>query len=327
MSQTGAVAPESADADGRVDALSRGKPAQPLTDSHKGPERVVNYILGPEDQIIVRAFRAEELSEKPIQIAGDGYISLPMLGRVKAAGLSVGALEADLSEKLKSYVREPQVTVFVAEYHSEPVSVVGSVTRPGVIQLMGRKNLVEVIALAGGLNADAGNTIVITRELSVGRIPVPGATDDPNGRFSVAKVNLRGVMEARNPQDNILVEANDVIAIPKAQLLYVVGEVQRPGGYALNEKDTVTVLQALALAGGFTVKASPKKARILHQNNDQTNRIELATNVKKILDGTTPDVALRADDILFVPNSLPKSAGAAAVQTALSMAGVMVYRF
>jgi polysaccharide biosynthesis/export protein len=161
----------------------------------------------------------------------------------------------------------------------------------------------------------------------VGRIPLPGAIDEPNGRFSVAKVNLRGVMEARNPQDNIFVETNDVITIPKAQLLYVVGEVQRPGGYALNEKDTVSVLQAVALAGGLTGRASPKKAKILHQNQDQTNRTELATNVKKILDGTAPDVLLRADDILFVPNSLPKSAGAAAVQTALNMAGAAVYRF
>ena len=149
----------------------------------------------------------------------------------------------------------------MAEYHSEPVSVVGSVGNPGVIQLRGRKTLVEVIALAGGLKPDAGNSIVITREIAHGRIPLPGATDDADGRFSIAKVNLRSVMEARNPQDNILVKTNDVITIPKAQLLYVVGEVQRPGGYALNEKDTITVLQAVALAGGLTGKASPRRPK------------------------------------------------------------------
>jgi polysaccharide export outer membrane protein len=313
---------------GLAGAVSTDKTAQTGANApQKGPERVVNYVLGSEDQIIIRAFRAEELSDKLIQITGDGYINLPMIGKVKAAGLTVGGLEADLTERLKNYVREPQVTVFVAEYHSEPVSVVGSVARPGVIQLKGRKNLVEVIALAGGLNPDAGNTILITRELSMGRIPVRGAVDDPNGRFSVATVNLRAVMEARNPQENVLVEANDVITIPKAQLIYVVGEVQRPGGYALNEKDSVSLLQAVALAGGLTKTASAKKAKLLHQSPDQANRTELATNVKKILDGTAPDVQLRADDILFVPNSLAKSASAAAFQTALSMAGASVYRF
>jgi polysaccharide biosynthesis/export protein len=329
MPQTGAAPPVTADAGGRADTLPSDKvPQPPPVVQHKGPERVASYVLGPEDQIIIRAFRAEELSDKPVQITGDGYISLPMLGRVKAAGLSVGGLEAELAEKLKNYVRDPQVTVFVAEYHSEPVSVVGSVGTPGVVQLRGRKNLVEVIALAGGLKADAGNSIIITREISVGRVPVAGAKDDPSGRFSMATVNLRGVMEGRNPQDNVRVEPNDVITIPKAQLLYVVGEVARPGGYALNEKDTVTVLQAVALAGGLTNRASAKKAKILHQEGPgQANRVELATNVKKILDGTAPDVELRADDILFVPNSLPKSAGAAALQSAIGMAGAAVFRF
>jgi polysaccharide biosynthesis/export protein len=327
MSQV-TVPPMPPERGGLVGAVSTDKTTQAAANApNKGPERVANYVLGPEDQIIIRAFRAEELSDKPIQITGDGYINLPMIGKVKAAGLTVGGLETDLTERLKNYVLEPQVTVFVAEYHSQPISVVGSVAKPGVIQLQGRKNLIEVIALAGGLTTDAGNTIFMTRELSAGRIPVPGAVDDANGRFSVATVNLRAVMEARNPQDNVLVETNDVISIPKAQLFYVVGEVQRPGGYALNEKDSISLLQAVALAGGLTGKASAKKAKILHQNHDQANRTELATNVKKILEGTAPDIQLRADDILFVPNSLPKSAGAAALQTALGMAGASIYRF
>jgi polysaccharide export outer membrane protein len=321
------TAPVAPDTSGRAGVALGDKPALPTTTTPKRPERVANYVLGPEDQIIIRAFRAEEMSDKPIQITGDGFISLPLVGRVKAAGLSVSGLEADLTKRLKDYVRDPQVTVLVSEYHSQPVSVVGAVNTPGVVQLRGRKDLVEVIALAGGLKPEAGNTITITRDLSVGKIPLPGAADDPSGSFSIAKVNLRNVMDARTPQDNIIIEPNDVITIPKAELLYVVGEVQRPGGYALNEKDSMTVLQAVALAGGLTVKASPKKAKILHQNQDQANRVELAANVKKILDGTAPDVELHANDILFVPNSLPKSAGATAIQTAINMAGAAVFRF
>jgi polysaccharide export outer membrane protein len=177
------------------------------------------------------------------------------------------------------------------------------------------------------LKPDAGNTITVTRELSKGRIPLPGAADDPSGKYSIAHVNLRKVMEAHNPQDNIVVETNDVVMIPRAQLLYVVGEVQKPGGYILNERDSVTVLQAVALAGGLTQMASPKRAKVLHQDNAKGTRTELPTNVSKILSGKAPDAPLYADDILFVPNNLPKSAGAKALQTAINMAGVAVWRF
>jgi polysaccharide export outer membrane protein len=309
--------------------------AQSTTDSHlqtqpearKAPARVAEYVLGPDDQIIIHAFNAAEISDRPIQITGDGYINLALVGRVKAAGVSVSGLEQELTARLANYVRDPQVTVLVSEFRSQPVSVVGAVNTPGVVQLRGRKNLVEVIALAGGLKPEAGNTVTITRELSKGRVPLPGATDDPSGQFSVAHVNLHSIMEAHNPQDNIVVETNDVVMIPRARLLYVVGEVQKPGGYVLSERDSVTVLQAVALAGGLTSLASPKKAKILHQGGDQLTRTELPTNVNKILNGQAADVELRADDILFVPSNLPKSAGTKALQTAINMAGVAVWKF
>lgn len=322
-----AVSPVAADSSSRQDS-SRSDAAAPLSSAKtKTPERIADYILGPDDQIIVHAFKVDELSEKPISIAGDGFINLPLLGRVKAAGLTVSGLENDLTERLKFYVREPQVSVSVADYRSQPVSVVGDVNNPGVQQLKGRKTLVEVIALAGGLKPDAGNTATITRELSRGRLPLPGATDDPNGQFNIAHVNLHDVMEGRNPNDNILIETNDVVMIPKARLLYVVGEVQKPGAYVMSEKDSVTVLQAVALAGGLTSMAAPKNAKILYQKTGEGNRTEVATNVRKILDGQAPDIALHADDILFVPSNLPKSVGGKALQTAINMAGVAVWRF
>jgi polysaccharide biosynthesis/export protein len=293
----------------------------------KSPTRVANYVLGPEDQIIIRAFHVEEVSDKTIQVGGDGYINLPMVGRIKVAGLTVSGLEQGLTERLQGFVRDPQVSVFIAEFRSQPVSVVGAVNSPGVVQLRGRKDLVEVIALAGGLKAEAGNTITITRELSRGQIPLASSTVDSSGKFSVAHVNLHDVMTARNPQDNITIETNDVIMIPKAQMLYVVGEVQKPGAYVLNERDSVSVLQAVSLAGGLTQMASAKRAKILHQDTNQSTRTELQANVSKILSGQSPDIDMHADDILFVPSSLSKSAGSKALQTALNMAGVAVWRF
>lgn len=298
------------------------KPASPAA-----PERVADYVLGPDDQIIIHAFQVPEVPATPIQVGGDGYINLPMAARVKASGMTVSALEQELSARFANYVRDPQVTVLVADYRSQPVSVVGEVANPGVVQLKGRKNLVEVIASAGGLRNDAGNVATITRELSQGQIPLPDAADDPTGKFSIAHVRLHDVMEAHNPRDNILIKANDLIMIPKAPLLYVVGAVQRPGGYVLSDRDSVTVLQAVALAGGLTPLAAAKGAKILHQNADLSSRTELPTNVSKILSGQAPDVALHRDDILFVPNSKAKSAGTRALDTALNMAGIAVWRF
>ena len=202
----------------------------------------------------------------------------------------------------------------------------GSVNSPGVVQLKGHKNLVEVIALAGGLRTEAGNVATITRELSQGRIPLPDAADDPTGRFSVARVKLHEVMEAQSPKENILIQANDLVMIPKAPLLYIVGEVQKPGGYVLSDRDSVTVLQAVALAGGLTSLAAPKHAKILHQDAAVSSRTELPTNVNRILTGQAPDVALHGDDILFVPSSAAKSAGGKALQTALNMAGIAIWK-
>jgi polysaccharide export outer membrane protein len=307
-------------------AVSAPEPSLALSQKTGGPERIAGYVLGPEDQIVIHAFQAEEISGKPVEISGDGYINLPLLGRVKAAGLTIVQLESALAARLATYIEHPQVTLLVLDYRSQPISVIGAVRNPGVIQLKGRKTLVEVIALAGGLIAESGNTVIITRELSNGRIPLASAADDPAGRISVARLNLRKVMDAQAPADNIVIEANDVLTVPRGQMVYVVGEVQRPGGYVLNERDTVSVLQALSLAGGLTPNASPKKAKILRDKPGNSGREEVASNVRKILSGDSPDVDLHPDDILFVPDSMPKSAGRTALQTALNMAGVAIWR-
>jgi polysaccharide export outer membrane protein len=299
----------------------------PNLDGVRLPERVANYILGPDDTIVIRAFQAEELSDKPMQIDGDGYINLALIGRVKASGLTAGELEAEITRRLKDYVKNPQVSVLVTDYRSEPVSVVGDVSTPGLVQLRGQKTLVEVIALAGGLKADAGNSVTITRQSSNGRLPISGAVDSPDGSSSIARVNLHEVMDGRDTKDNVLIKANDVLMVPKARLLYVVGEVQKPGAYILSERDSLSVLQAVALAGGFTQVAAPQKAKILSEHQGQPNRTEVAANLRKIMSGKNPDVNLHAEDILFVPSNLSKKAGAKALDTAINMAGIAVWRF
>lgn len=146
------------------------------------PELRSSCVLGPDDQITIRAMDAEEISDKPIRIGMDGFIRLPLIGRLRAQGLTIEQFEAELARRLKPFVREPDVTVSVNEFRSQPVSVIGSVKNAGIHQLQGSKTLIEVLSLAGGLTDTAGATVRVTRRLEWGRIPVPGAADDPTGR-------------------------------------------------------------------------------------------------------------------------------------------------
>ena len=137
---------------------------------------------------------------------------------------------------------------------------------------------------------------------------MPGATLDASGRFSVAEVNLKKIMEAKNPEENIQIFPHDVISVPKAEMVYVTGEVKRSGGFVLGEHQSISVLQALSLAEGLNGTADTRHARILRLKRDADQREEMAVDVKDVLTGKKPDVALQGDDILFIPGSTGKKA-------------------
>ena len=285
------------------------------------------YILGPDDQILIRALYAEEISEKPVMIGTNGYISLPMAGRLRASGLTVEQLETEIVSRLKPYMQDPQISVSVVEFRSQPVSVLGAVANSGVVQLRGHKTLFEVISEAGGLKNEAGNTIKITRRKEFGPIPLASAVADRSGQFSVAEVSVKSVMEARNPQENIEVKPKDVVSIPRAELIYVIGSVKRAGGFVLNEREHISVLQALSMAEGLDRVASGGNARILRSSDGASTRAEIPVDVNKILAGKTSDVPMLANDILFIPNSAAKSATLRGVEAAIQVAtGVVVWR-
>ena len=289
-------------------------------------ETTPSYVLGPDDVLAIRALDSEEISSASIRIDPAGYISLPMLGRVAAGGLTVERLEQELSSRLGTYVRRPVVAVSVVEYRSQPVSVIGTVGQPGVHQLEGRKTLIEILAKAGGLRPEAGNTIKITRAAEWGPIPLPSATKDPSGRFSVAEVSLSSIMQATSPEENILIRPNDVISVPRADLVYVIGEVKKPGGFILHERSTISGLRALAMADGLTASAAPQNALIIRQVPG-SKRVEIAANLKEILNGRSNDVELLPDDILVVPTNVAKNALLRTVQTAIQAAtSAVIYR-
>jgi polysaccharide export outer membrane protein len=220
----------------------------------------------------------------------------------------------------------PEVSVSVAEYRSHPVSVLGAVRNPGVYQVTGPKTLFEVLSLAGGLNPDASNRIKIMRATSAGPLPLANASSDKTGEFYTAELNVKSVMEAKNPEENINVLSNDVITVPKADMVYVVGAVHKSGGFPLSEKEEISVLQAVSLAEGLDSVAKTSGARILRQLSPGAQRTEVDVNVQKILDGRAQDVPLQANDILFIPNSLAKSASMRILNAALQAGtGVAIY--
>jgi polysaccharide export outer membrane protein len=266
------------------------------------------YVLGPDDQILIRALEGLDLGDKPVLIGTNGNITLPLVGRIQAAGLTVEQLEGELASRLKAYVKEPQVSVTVTDFRSQPVSVFGAVTTPGVIQLRGRKTLYEVLSLAGGPRETAGSTVSIVRLAENGVIPLPGVSQDPTGRYSSAELDMKEILDGKNPAADIEIKPHDVISVSQGnnRMVYVVGDVQRSGAFNLGGQRTLSVLSAVSLAGGLGHTAKPEHALIFRPAPDGQKHQEIAVNIRQILKGKAEDIGLRPDDILVVPTSSRK---------------------
>ena len=290
------------------------------------------YVLGPDDQVVVQVLDLEEIKgDHPILVDMQGNIRLPIVGRLHVAGLTVEQIEAALRQRLSTVLKDPEVTVLIAGFRSHPVSVLGSVRTPGVVQIIGKKSLSEVLSMAGGANPDTGNSIVITRRKEVGSLPLPQAKLDDSQQFYIGQVNLKSLVEASNPGENIPIESGDVISVPKGEMVYVLGAVPKAGGYILNERETITVLQAISMAGGLDRFANQKNIAILRPKPGATDREEILVDVKAMLTGKGKDVPLLANDVLFVPLRGKKAATVRTLEAMIGMGtsigtGVAVYR-
>jgi polysaccharide export outer membrane protein len=239
----------------------------------------------------------------------NGNITLPLVGRIQAGGLTVEQFETALDTRLEKYVIDPQVSVTVVEFRSQPVSVFGAVTKPGVIQLRAGKTLYEVLSMAGGTTDTAGSTLTVTRLRENGKIPLPGATIDPTGQFSTAELNVQEILDGKNPATNIEIKPNDTISVSEASsnVIYVVGDVQHGGAFSLGGNKRISVLRALALAGGLGRTARPERARIIRGSPGEEKPQEVTVNLKQIFRGKTEDVALLPQDVLVIPTSSRKT--------------------
>lgn len=282
-------------------AVGLGAAQTNQTQLSKGPDsstsRGDDYVIGPGDVLSITVTDAPEFSGK-FRVDQSGYLTMSSLPEpMAAAGLTPLQLSRNLVAALEEarLYRDPTVNVFVEEYHSRTVSVVGAVAKPGVYPLQRRTSVVEVVSEAG-LLPTAGNRVTI--------LPVPGESKHPDAIADSQTFDLGKLMSGSDPKANVEVHEGEIIRVSNAEVVYVVGAVIKPGGFAVQDQSAgVTALQAVALAQGMTTVASTHRAVIVRRNFDGSAHRQMPVDLGKIMSGKADDVQLLANDILYIPTS------------------------
>jgi polysaccharide biosynthesis/export protein len=249
------------------------------------------YRVGPGDLLELKVFQVDELSQT-VRVSEDGSITLPLLGRVVVEGLTQEGVVQKLTGLLSAkYVKKPQVTIFIKEYKNQQVAVIGAVENAGSYELVGRKNLLQIISMAGGFTEMAGNDVFILRE-------------GPDGKTSTIIIDLKDLLGNGNQALNVPIEPNDVINVPvdKEVRVFVMGRVTRPGAVKAKLSEGVTLLQAIADAGGLAEGA--KESAVMITRKDSSGKEQkIKVNLKDIIKGKKKDLKLQEGDVVYVPES------------------------
>jgi len=252
-----------------------------------------DYRLGPEDVIEVRVFELDQLNRK-VRVSGDGRITLPLVGSLRAAGLTGEEVSAAVALRLRDrYVQNPQVSIFIVEFNSQKISLLGAVQSPSTYPIVGQKRLLQVLAEAGSLAADAGKTLYVFRQT-------------PDGRSARLTVPLNELLLQGDPRWNIVLIPGDVVTVPpeEAIAVSVLGAVNSPGVHKLPVGDEATLLKAIALAGGLNERASKKGVQIKRRVRDgDGSKAIIKVNLGDILSGKKPDLILVEGDVVVVNES------------------------
>ena len=247
-------------------------------------------VLGPGDEVDVTVYGAPDLSGHT-RVATNGSISMPLVGYIRVAGLSSSEAEEAIEAQLRqnNVVNNPQVSVFVKEYTSGGISVAGEVSKPGVYSALGPHRLFDVLQAAGGLTDRAGSTVTISHRDGVNPITI----EIPKDPEQMSRINVD-------------LSPGDTMVVNKAGIVYVLGEVNKPGGYVLNSTGGVTLLRVIAAAGGPTHAAAVGGTKMIRRT--PTGLQELPVPLKQLMHAKVADIPLKADDIVYVPSSRLKAA-------------------
>jgi len=263
--------------------------------------------IGAGDLLNIAVFDTPELTG-PVRVTEGGDAALPLIGMVHLGGLSPIEAQQLIRQRLMDgdFVKDPQVTVLIAEYATQGVTVMGEVMKPGIYPVIGHKQLHDVVSLASGLTPAAGQVATITHRRNPDQ-PVVVRLKDASGSLS---------------SQNVFLEPGDTITVLRAGIVFVLGDVVKPGGFVM-DKESVTVVEALALAQGPARTASLNGAKLLRKTADGLQQTPL--RLKSILSGKSEDVVVQAGDVVYVPSSALKSTFSSMQSVFASAAGAAVF--
>jgi len=278
--------------------------AQP-PDPPASPE---SLLIGPGDLLRITVLRESELDQR-VRVLDSGEITLALAGNLSVQGLTPAAAAARITEKYRGggFLLHPEVSVFVEEYATQTVTVLGQVAHPGAIKLAAPRTLIDVISQAGGLTEAADRHIVLER----------GGKDGERIRAFLSN----SADDALNA--DVLVRPGDTVLVPKAGIVYILGDVAHPGGYVMQNDSQLTVLQAIALAAGTSKTASEKRVRLVRNIDGMSQSVDLP--LRDMERGRSADVPLRANDILYVPFSLAKNVSLGIANITAAASSALIY--
>jgi polysaccharide export outer membrane protein len=260
-------------------------------------------MLGPGDHLEISVFDTPEMTQS-VRVDSDGKITLALIGEIAVRGMSPDKLAGIIARKLVdgNFMKDPQVSVFVLEYAGQMAYVSGEVTRPGAYALLRSHRLLDLLSVAGGLTSHAGNTVTIVRG------------DD------AAQHILVDLSDKDEHRSNPEILPGDSITVAQSGIVYVLGDVSRPGGFLLDRRTPLSVVQAVALAEGTKSSAALSKALLIRTT--QGTRQVTSLDLKMMLKSRSPDLLLEAGDVLFVPGSLTRGMGRTSLDVIMSSAGL-----
>jgi len=249
-----------------------------------------DYKIGPEDLLEITVFQANELNTNA-RVSASGFIKLPLIDKIEAAGLTVSEIESLICKKMQKYLTEPVVSVFVKEYRSQQIAVLGSVKTPGVFYVTGQRYLLDLLSMAGGLSEDAGDLCIIQTN---------SGSNPGNQPVENVVVDLDQLLVKGNIDLNIPLSSGYVIHVPKAGIFFVDGAVKGAGSFPLKGK--VTLTQAISLAKGLEYEATRSDMKIF-RDNGKPEREVIEVDYDSILDSKNPDIEIKDKDVIIVASS------------------------
>jgi polysaccharide export outer membrane protein len=285
-------------------STGRDQPAPAAT------EPKASLKLGPGDLVHVSVYDMPELDQR-FRVSDQGTASLSLIGELKVAGMTADELSREIATKLREgdFAKRPSVNVLVEEYTTQGVAVIGEVAKPGIVPIYSGRNVLDILSAAGGLKDTASTEILIRRQ---------GQAGDPERvQLGRDRQSLSGPMVEVNPGDQVVV--------PLAGIVYMLGDLNRPGGYVMSENGKISLLQALTMAGGATRTASENHTRLLRPTPNGYEERSIA--LKDIMNGKQKDIELQPRDIVYVPFSNLKHALLGTQSILGSASSAAVFRF